>query len=307
MTIVGYPAHSRAGHDPITLDVYLGEPVVFEHMLEDMTEARIIYVGEIHTIERHHALQTQLLRELAAKKANLALGMEMFSVEQQPILSKWLASDEDLNGLIQALGSERWTNLKDYESLLITAKNLKIPILGLNAPDPLVKMVAAHGLDSLKEKQKELPPPEYLPVSEENDKLLRLRLRVHKAFQGRTLDNIVAAQGLRDAFMAHTIVSFLQSPEGKDKTMLVIAGSGHLNYGLGIPEKTERFTGLRSRILLATESGQLVLSPEELAKAAPVNISHEDLKFLKRPIADYLHILPLAVEKVIASEQMTDH
>jgi hypothetical protein len=48
-----------------------------------------------------------------------------------------------------------------------------------------------------------------------------------------------------------------------------------------------------SRIILISESGELVLSEEEKRHAVPVDIRHEDLRFIRSPIADYLHVAPL--------------
>ena len=124
-----------------------------------------------------------------------------------------------------------------------------------------------------------------------------MRLQVHKAFQPSMLDRIVLAQSVRDAVMAKSIDTYLHSQS--DKTMVVIAGTGHLNYGFGIPEMTQRRSNRSFRILLPSESGQLVLSEAEKRQANPVVITHEDLKFIKNPIADYLHIIPIQEKSAI--------
>jgi len=121
---------------------------------------------------------------------------------------------------------------------------------------------------------------------------LRLRLRVHKAFQGKSLDNVIRAQMVRDAVMAQNIVDFLESSQGTDCIMAVIAGSGHLNYGFGIPDRVRKKMNASDRIVLPTESGQLILSEEEKRQAVPLEITHQDLSFLRVPIANYLHVLP---------------
>jgi uncharacterized iron-regulated protein len=116
---------------------------------------------------------------------------------------------------------------------------------------------------------------------------------VHKAFRDKTLDRIVQAQSLRDETMAQAAARFLKSPEGKDRVMLVIAGGGHVNYGFGIPDRLKRIMDVPSRIVLQSESGELVLSEAEKSQSMPVDISHQDLKFIRNPIADYLFVVPL--------------
>ncbi len=125
------------------------------------------------------------------------------------------------------------------------------------------------------------------------DKLLRVKLRVHKTFQGRSLDGVVRAQLLRDSVMAQTILRRMESIQGRDAVFVVVAGSGHLAYGFGIPERVRTKMQVSDRIILPTESGHLILSEEERRQAAPVEITHEDLRFIREPIADYLYVLPM--------------
>ncbi len=282
---------------PFIVDLLMGEPVPFEAMLEDFTKARIVYVGEFHTIARHHDLQTRILKGLAQEGRKPALGMEMFEESDQPTLNRWLGSDKDFSALMEALGPHRWTNLPDYAHLLLLARDLKIPVVGLNASAALVRKVAREGPESLSENERKALPPDLADVAPLNDRLLRLRLRVHRAFQKKSLDRVVLAQGLRDATMARAVVRFLDSPKGKDRMMMVVAGNGHLNYGFGIPRRVGKMGDYPHRIILASESGELVLSDEEKRTSVPVEITHEDLSFIRLPIADYLQMIPLKKEE----------
>jgi hypothetical protein len=76
---------------------------------------------------------------------------------------------------------------------------------------------------------------------------------------------------------------------------MVIAGSGHINYGFGIPERVRRRVDISFRIILPSESGELQLSEAEKRQAVDIDISHEDVKFIDRPIADYLSVLPVVL------------
>jgi uncharacterized iron-regulated protein len=265
-------------------------------MVDDLATARIVYIGEVHTIRRHHGIQTEILNRLAERNIKLALGMEMFSVHQQEIVSRWQKGNESIEHLMRALGAGHWTNLPDYGPTLLSARKLGAPILGLNADDSLVRKVARKGLEGLSESEKKQVPAEVGTVDPLYDRLLRLRLQVHKAFQRKSLDNIVLAQAVRDEAMARAVVGLLTSPEGKDRIVLVIAGAGHINYGLGVPSRVTRMMNEPFRIVLPSESGELVLSEEEKRQSTPVQITHHDLSFIRRPIADYLHVVPLKSE-----------
>jgi len=282
---------------PFVLDLLVGEPVPVEEMLEDLSTVRLVYIGEIHTIARHHEFQAEIIAKLAEKGIKLALGMEMFSEGQQPVLDNWQQGKDGVDSLIGELGKGHWTNLRDYEKVLVQARALKVPIVGLNASDELVRKVAREGVEALNAEERRLVPEGTDQINPSYDRLLRMRLRVHRAFHEKSLDRIVLAHALRDEIMARAVARFLDSPGGKDRVMVVIAGSGHLNYGFGVPERVERLAKLPYRIMLPTESGELTLSEEEKRQSMPVHISHEDLRFIRAPIADYLHVMPLKEEQ----------
>lgn len=286
-----------ADSEPFIIDLYMGEPVPQDVMLDDLSTVRIVYLGEIHTIARHHELQAEILRGLSDRDVKLAVGMEMFSRENQPILDRWQTGNQSVADLIMELGTGHWTNLQDYEKVLTLARERHAPIVGLNARDTLVRKVARGGLDGLTESEKREIPEGVEKINPLQDRLLRLRLGVHKAFEKASLDRIVLAQALRDETMAEAVSGFLDSSEGKNRLILVIAGSGHVNYSLGIPERVQRRTPLPYRIVMPTESGELVLTEAEKRQSVPIHTTHEELRFIPSPIADYLQAVPLKKER----------
>ena len=288
----------------IIVDLLLGEPVPIETALDDMSGTRIVYVGEFHTIMRHHELEVDIIRGLAQRHPNISLGMEMFTSEQQPIIDSWLSSQESVSVLIDNLGEDRWTNLMDYASVLLAVRDLKIPVVGLNISNGIVRKVSRGGLASLSEAEKTLVPPDVEPINPQYAKLLSLKLKVHRAFQEKSLERIIFAQALRDTVMAANITRYLEDVNTKERLLVVIAGSGHLNYGFGVPERVKRRIDVASRIILPSESGELELSEAEKQQAVDIEISHEDLRFIDKPIADYLSVLPI---KSDSSDQIKGH
>jgi len=162
----GLSTASASDPRPLIIDMLMGEPVPMEMMLEDLVTVRIVYIGEIHSIARHHAVQAELLRLLADRDTKPALGMEMFSQEQQPVLDRWQQGKDDVGQLIRDLGQEHWTNLKDYESVLVLARDRGIPIAGLTASDDLVRKVSRGGVASLTESERRMLPPGYDTINE---------------------------------------------------------------------------------------------------------------------------------------------
>lgn len=291
----GYCQHMKAACDKsVIIDIYSGEPVSLETMLDDVATARIVYLGELHTIQPHHDFQLMLLRGLFDRGRSFCLGMEMFTADQQEILDRWLAGNKSVTALGEQLGKEKWNNLSNYEGILVFARDNGIRVMGLNASNDVVrKMARGQVKDLTHEEQNGLPQEDMLVPNPQYDRLLRMKLRVHKAFQGKPLDAVIRAQLLRDAVMAQTIIRGVESIRDKDAAFVAIAGSGHLSYGFGIPERVKKKIQVSDRIILPTESGQLILSDEERRQAVPVEITHEDLRLIREPIADYLYVLPL--------------
>jgi uncharacterized iron-regulated protein len=274
------------------VDVLLGEPVTREYFIEDLASVGVVFLGEFHTIDRHHRVQKEIIEALHEKGRKPAVGMEMFSLDQQDALDRWMSGNMDIAHLKYLLGNF-WTNLDDYKDTLLMIRERGIPLLALNAQDSLVKSVARNGLEGLSKEQARRIPEGTANINPKNSRLLSMKLKVHKAFQHMGLDRIIQAQALRDQTMAKTIARFVESKEGRDGIMVVIAGSGHLNYGLGLPERTEKLVNAQTRIVLPSESGELVLSEKEREQSVPVKITHSDLKFINQPIGDYLILSPL--------------
>ena len=90
------------------------------------------------------------------------------------------------------------------------ARDLRIPIICMNAPENIVRKVSREGVDSLSETERGLLPKDIEPVNPDYSRLLSLKLRVHRAFEGKSLQRIIYSQALRDAVMASNISRFLE-------------------------------------------------------------------------------------------------
>jgi uncharacterized iron-regulated protein len=126
------------------------------------------------------------------------------------------------------------------------------------------------------------------------EELLSLQMKVHVAATSQTLRPMIEAQIARDEAMAEALAALLESEQGRGRKVLVLCGAGHVAYGLGLPARVRRrLPGVKDRIVLFSESGEVRLSPEEKAQARAIEITHEQLRDLRQPIADYLWVKPL--------------
>jgi uncharacterized iron-regulated protein len=121
---------------------------------------------------------------------------------------------------------------------------------------------------------------------------------VHMKANPETLRPMIEAQIARDETMASTLCAFLKSDAGRGRSAIVICGNGHISYGLGTPARVRRrMPQIKERIVLLSANGDLTLSPQEAKMVRAVTISHEQLRQIGRPIADYLRATSLKDEK----------
>lgn len=278
------------------VDLYHGEPVAYEEVLEDLAGVRVVYLGECHALERHHDVQEAILRDLEKRGLRLVLGLEQMEHFQQGELDRFNAGKIDFKELARATDwANRWNNYRQYRPILEAAQRAEIPALALNSRSETIRQIAQSGgvakIDP--DRRKDLPRDLQLedPLYET---LLNLQLMVHMSATPERLRPMREAQICRDEMMASALCSFLQSEQGRDRTALVLCGAGHVSYGLGMPSRVRRrLPQLKDRIVVLSQSGDLELSPQEQAMARDIEITHEQLRVINRPVADYLHVRTL--------------
>ncbi len=293
------PKAPKPARASMWVDCLRAEPVAYPDMVEDFRQARVIYLGEIHTIPRHHQLQEQILNSLASHGVKLVLAMEQFEYFTQPALDRYNAGAIDLDALIRQTNlDERWPDHAAYHGLLTAARRWGIPVLALNARAETIRAIArGGGLANLPaEQRRELPAPASIVTDDPlYERLLKKILAVHMAMDPAKLQPIFEAQVARDETMASRLADFLDAGAGRDRSALVICGRGHCEFGFGIPARVaRRIPGISQRTVIFSDSGDLHLTQEERTQARDIEVSHEFLQGLGRPVADYLQVTELA-------------
>ncbi len=219
-----------------------GTLVTSGQMLTVAADARIVYVGETHDNPASHRLELTVLKGLAERSpGRLALGMEMFSRSQQPVLDRWVRGElSEKTFLKESRWFETWgQNFAYYRELLNFARDRQIPVIALNAEKSLVRAVRSKPLDQLSEAERA-----QLPVMDLTDPyqrgLVTAILGDPKSHGGMLLDGFINAQTVWDETMAESVANYLQSPAGQENRMLVVAGGNHIRNGFGIPRRVFR-------------------------------------------------------------------
>jgi uncharacterized iron-regulated protein len=285
---------AAAAERPIVwIDACDGEPIEYVRMVEDLGKARVVYLGERHTLQRHHDSQTRVITDLAHAGASLAVALEPLESSQQASIDRFNRGEIDFDGLAAAIGwAKHWPNYKQYRPVLEAARKAKAPVIGLSpSPEVVRAVVRSGGVERLDPQIRKLLPAEMDFKDPVYEKLLAAQLMVHMAASPQRLRPMIEAQIARDESMSAALADYLRSDAGRGRKAAVVCGSGHVAYGLGTPQRVRRRLGDSSdRIVVLAECGDIRLSAEEKAAARPLEISHEQWRQIGRPVADYLEI-----------------
>ncbi|MCX8116679.1 MAG: ChaN family lipoprotein [Desulfobacterota bacterium] len=263
-----------------------GGRLSFPQLMEELRGARVIFTGESHDQMEHHQIQRRIIRALVDQGKAVVIAMEMFQRPQQPLLDRWtkgLLSEEEF--LRQIEWETTWgMDYRLYKGLLDEARDRGLKVLALNVPRELVRKAAQGGIDSLSEEERK-----GLPEMDLGHPLHRSYIesiyRGHEGGLAKDFERFYLAQVLWDEGMAETLSNFLSSPEGEGKTIVVIAGAGHIIYRFGIPERFFRRSPLPYKTILLREWGKEIQKDPMFSQ-------------ISRPPADYLWLThPSAPEK----------
>lgn len=224
----------------------------FDRMIADARQARVVFVGEFHDQREHHALQLDIIKALRQSGTPIAIGLEMFDMESQPVLDRWVRGEMDLREFM-AYYQQNWTiSWAEYDSILLYGRNNRVPLVALNAPADLVRNVAHGGFRSL-------GPDETarLPVGVNGAASPSYREFMRDVFADHELDavsfnNFCEAQAVRNNTMRALIGGYLAKNPGR--TMVVITGVGHA-MRRAVADDLGKGLGLTTRVIIPVTEG----------------------------------------------------
>jgi uncharacterized iron-regulated protein len=221
-------------------------------MMADLQSARVIFIGEIHDQRAHHQLQLDIMSNLHRRGLPLAIGLEMFDMESQQALDRWVAGTMGL----QEFGEryrQNWTiDWSEYDSILLFARNNRIPLIGLNPPADLVRKVARGGWQSLSPSDRaRLPAGVDVVQNPSYRDFLKDAFGDHSLPDG-AFNSFSEAQTLRNNSMALLIRNY--ATRNPAKTVVIVAGVGHA-MRRAVAEPLAKGGGVLSKIVVPITEG----------------------------------------------------
>lgn len=215
-----------------------GEVVDLQKMADRMASAHVVLLGEEHTAMDQKLFHAELFEAIAMTGRKLVLAMEFFQRDDAAALDRWTRGEVDERGLLQEAGwydrgGYRW---EYYRPVMNVARTHGIQVVGVNVPREIPRAVNRGGLEGLSEEQRAevgevttdgSPQHRYLITRYFGDTVAML--------PPGWFDNMYTAQCLWDVVMARSILDVV----AEDTTVVLIVGSGHIAYDLGIPRRLD--------------------------------------------------------------------
>jgi len=237
-----------------------GSYVSEEAMLAALADVRVVFAGETHDNPASHRLQLNVLKAMQERwPGQVALGMEMFTPDQQPTLDAWTSGELSEKAFLKESGwFKGWSmDYAFYRELLDYAREQRIPVRGLNVDKQLRRRVGRTPLEELDEETRaRLPEMDFSDPYQRG--LVEAIYGGHDAGKAM-LEGFVRVQTLWDESMAQNAAAYLESEEGRGRHMLIVAGGNHIRYGFGIPRRLYR----RLPLSYASVGGREIVIPED--------------------------------------------
>jgi uncharacterized iron-regulated protein len=261
--------------DTRTAVVDLATLTNLEALIPRLADRRVVFVGEAHDRYEDHLNQLAIIRGLHQQGTELAIGMEMFQQPFQPALDAYIAGEIDEDDMLRRTDYfERWRfDYRLYRPILRFAREKGIPVIALNLEREITGKVGDGGLESLSADERARIPAEI----DNDDSAYRERVKAvfdlhpkgrqeqpegddkdEGKDEGKAFERFLSVQLLWDEGMAERAARYLQ--DHPNKRMVILAGSGHLEYGQGIPQRLLRRLPLSSAIVL--NGGMRDLDPQ---------------------------------------------
>jgi uncharacterized iron-regulated protein len=255
LSAAGYaPQPGDTGDDEIidtrTSVVDLSSLSDLQGLIDKLADKRVVFVGEQHDRYEDHLNQLAVVAGLHEKDKDLAIGMEFFQQPFQPHLDAFIAGEISEKEMLRRTDYyERWRyDYRLYRPILRFAREHGIPLVALNLERELTEKVGDGGIESLSPEERARIPAEI----DRDDVAYRQRVMAvfehHPQKDNANFEHFLDVQLLWDEGMADRAARYLR--ENPSKSMVILAGAGHVEHGQGIPKRLLRRVPSESAIVL---------------------------------------------------------
>ncbi|MDR3569285.1 MAG: ChaN family lipoprotein [Syntrophobacteraceae bacterium] len=224
-------------HPGEVIETATGRVIGMDRLVEKLSKVAVVYIGETHTNVEDHKVQLEILRKLSRISGCVELAMEMFPANAQPVLDRYIAGKlSERTFLREANWGKVWGfPYSLYKGQIDWQRQRHMPVVGLNAPYPVVKKIARHGLRSLSFAER-LQVARVFHLDDPSDrKRVKKAFLEHGRFEIKDFETFYEAQLAWEETMAQTLARRLGHTRCE---IVVVLGKGHIGNRYGVPYLT---------------------------------------------------------------------
>jgi uncharacterized iron-regulated protein len=219
---------------------------------------QFLFIGENHDNPEHHQFQADVIDALVKSGRNVIVGMEMFQRRNQTALFRWTLNKTSQDEFIT---ESDWKNVWGfdyglYKPIFDVVRANRLPLVGLNIPRDWVRKVSKDGAKALTAEDRG-SMPELDLTNLEHRALIKAMIG---DMPGHAVgDGTFAGQILWDTAMADTALTYWERmPRSPQWIFVVLAGSGHIMYDLGIPYRLGQRASYKRESIVCLEGPETV-------------------------------------------------
>jgi uncharacterized iron-regulated protein len=234
--------------DGIT-DTKTGDLITPTELAARLSTTRLLLIGEEHTSVEFHRIQYRVLEALIKSGRHVLIGLEMYPYTEQRFLDQWRDGLLTEDGFLRlSRWYENWGyNWLYYRDIFMLARDSKVPMYAVNTPREVVSAVRKKGLANLTPEEAAHIPKDIDIDNADHMTFFKTTFEgnegpVHGSGMGDDMwKNMLSAQCTWDATMGFNGVQALKQSGDPKAVMVILVGSGHVAYGLGIERQAKKW------------------------------------------------------------------
>ena len=233
--------------------VKAGKEIQLKAIVQEMKDYDVLFFGEEHNDSVAHFLEKSLLELLQLKfGSDLALSMEMFDRDVQPVMNEYLRNFMREKSFIR--DARAWSNYPDYKPMILFAKENGLEVLCANAPGRYAYLAGKRGqkgLEDLPEDSKAFFAP--VPYDTATGEYLAVLASIDAKTAGNAGFYLNDAQSLWDATMGYSISQYLK--KNKTRKVFHISGKYHTDNGFGVVSQLKSYNAKAKPLIISANVG----------------------------------------------------
>lgn len=230
------------------VDTRTGDQLAPDDLADRLANVKLLLVGESHTAIEAHRVEARVIDLLAKHGRHVIVGVEMYPYTEQRWLDAWNEGLVTEAGFLHLSHWYRYWGFpwQYYRDVFVSARNSDAEMIALNAPIEVVRAVRDRGLASLAREEAAHIPSKVDVDSPDQMALFKASFGAGDSIHGGSSEamwkRMLSAQATWDATMAFNAVKALEAAKTDDSAIVVvIAGAGHVEYGVGIERQAAQW------------------------------------------------------------------